>query len=491
MTLEQKINKANNIIKRRADERRRNFDNNMQLHVDQDIIEQSFGNDVEIASIVINADNLNTSTADSASREENVDTTKYNIQDINLDIERNIKDIRHNTTDESVVNDNTETKNDNTSDTYADSQNQGNNTGFVKDDKTNTEPAVNDDNKAVVQELDINIENEINPIIDTANIEINDQPNVKVCEIIAEEYDVKEEKEIKLNEDPQGKSEEADQNNIQNIQGTNEQNLTVDGDNIKDNIVISPLDSLKDSIANNETENYDIKANLHVNYAAVEDIKDAEKNDSTNILTEGRVTDSPAKDVDIAVLEKKDDTNKKTVEVIEKPQNQTNTTETIEKDIEINNSNNTTENNATAKIITENDVSENENQEMDINTLIKEESNINKILNEQKDSDIVKNIQSEQQDKDNKSNANSNDDSFQLSMKEFDEIESNNSNEPETDKLKNPKTMDLETAAITIQKVFRNFLFRSKTSSLEEPTNIEFNMFGREPSKVCFFEYIL
>ncbi|XP_013135641.1 PREDICTED: homeobox protein 9-like isoform X2 [Papilio polytes] len=488
LTLEQKINKANNIIKRRANERRRNFDNNMQLHVDQDIIEQSFGNDVEIASIVLNADNMNTSTADSKSREENVDTTKYNIEDIHLDIERSIKDIRHNTTDDSVGNDNTETKNDlhtkdNTSDTYADSQNQGNSTGFDKDDKTNTEPAINDDNKKVVQELDINIENEINPIIVTANIEINDQPNVEVCEIIAEEYDVKEEKEIKLNEDPQGKSEEADQNNIQNIQGTNEQNLTVDGDNIKENIVISPLDSLKDSIANNETENYDIKANLHVKYAAVEDIKDAEKNDSTNILTEVRVTDSPAKDVNIAVLEKRDDTNKETVEVIEKPQNQTNTTETIEKDIEINNSNNTTENNATAKIITENDVSENENQEKDINTLIKEESNINKILNEQKDSDIVINIQSEQQDKDNKNDANSNDDSSQLSMKEFDDIESNNSNEPETDKLKNPKTMDLETAAITIQKVFRNFLFRSKTSSLEEPTNTEFNMFGREPSK--------
>ncbi|CAH2094614.1 unnamed protein product [Euphydryas editha] len=37
-------------------------------------------------------------------------------------------------------------------------------------------------------------------------------------------------------------------------------------------------------------------------------------------------------------------------------------------------------------------------------------------------------------------------------------------------------SMDLETAAITIQKVFRSFLFRNKTLSVDDPTNIDINL---------------
>lgn len=40
--------------------------------------------------------------------------------------------------------------------------------------------------------------------------------------------------------------------------------------------------------------------------------------------------------------------------------------------------------------------------------------------------------------------------------------------------------MDLETAAITIQKVFRNFLFKSKTTSLDDATNVDINLFVDE-----------
>ncbi|XP_038206818.1 uncharacterized protein LOC119828653 [Zerene cesonia] len=37
--------------------------------------------------------------------------------------------------------------------------------------------------------------------------------------------------------------------------------------------------------------------------------------------------------------------------------------------------------------------------------------------------------------------------------------------------------MDLETAAITIQKVFRTFLFKSKTTSIDDATNVDINLF--------------
>ncbi|XP_045528291.1 uncharacterized protein LOC123716541 [Pieris brassicae] len=40
--------------------------------------------------------------------------------------------------------------------------------------------------------------------------------------------------------------------------------------------------------------------------------------------------------------------------------------------------------------------------------------------------------------------------------------------------------MDLETAAITIQKVFRTFLFKSKTTSLDDSTNVDINLFIEE-----------
>ncbi|CAF4911489.1 unnamed protein product [Pieris macdunnoughi] len=40
--------------------------------------------------------------------------------------------------------------------------------------------------------------------------------------------------------------------------------------------------------------------------------------------------------------------------------------------------------------------------------------------------------------------------------------------------------MDLETAAITIQKVFRTFLFKSKTTSLDDATNVDINLFIEE-----------
>lgn len=49
----------------------------------------------------------------------------------------------------------------------------------------------------------------------------------------------------------------------------------------------------------------------------------------------------------------------------------------------------------------------------------------------------------------------------------------------------NNHSMDLETAAITIQKVFRSFLFRNKTQSIEDVTNIDVNLLiGDKQNKV-------
>ncbi|XP_068619369.1 putative leucine-rich repeat-containing protein DDB_G0290503 [Battus philenor] len=58
--------------------------------------------------------------------------------------------------------------------------------------------------------------------------------------------------------------------------------------------------------------------------------------------------------------------------------------------------------------------------------------------------------------------------------------EPNKTQEIETEDSKNSKLMDMETAAITIQKVFRNFLFKSKTSSYDDPTSNEFNIYEQE-----------
>ncbi|XP_050353949.1 5'-AMP-activated serine/threonine-protein kinase catalytic subunit alpha-like [Nymphalis io] len=47
----------------------------------------------------------------------------------------------------------------------------------------------------------------------------------------------------------------------------------------------------------------------------------------------------------------------------------------------------------------------------------------------------------------------------------------------------NNNSMDLETAAITIQKVFRSFLFRNKTSSIDDSTNIYMNLLIEDKEK--------
>lgn len=44
-------------------------------------------------------------------------------------------------------------------------------------------------------------------------------------------------------------------------------------------------------------------------------------------------------------------------------------------------------------------------------------------------------------------------------------------------------SMDLETAAITIQKVFRSFLFRNKTLSIDDSTNIDINLLIEDKDK--------
>lgn len=44
-------------------------------------------------------------------------------------------------------------------------------------------------------------------------------------------------------------------------------------------------------------------------------------------------------------------------------------------------------------------------------------------------------------------------------------------------------SMDLETAAITIQKVFRSFLFRNKTQSIDDATNVDINLLIEEKEK--------
>ncbi|XP_045776402.1 origin recognition complex subunit 1-like [Maniola jurtina] len=50
-----------------------------------------------------------------------------------------------------------------------------------------------------------------------------------------------------------------------------------------------------------------------------------------------------------------------------------------------------------------------------------------------------------------------------------------NSNNSELENHVNNTSMDLETAAITIQKVFRNFLFKNKTLSTDDATNVDIN----------------
>lgn len=53
-------------------------------------------------------------------------------------------------------------------------------------------------------------------------------------------------------------------------------------------------------------------------------------------------------------------------------------------------------------------------------------------------------------------------------------------------------SMDLETAAITIQKVFRSFLFRNKTLSVDDSTNIDINLLiGDKEKKVNMYYFIL
>ncbi|XP_046971593.1 uncharacterized protein LOC124538550 [Vanessa cardui] len=47
----------------------------------------------------------------------------------------------------------------------------------------------------------------------------------------------------------------------------------------------------------------------------------------------------------------------------------------------------------------------------------------------------------------------------------------------------NNSSMDLETAAVTIQKVFRSFLFRNKTSSIDDSTNIYMNLLIEDKEK--------
>ncbi|XP_045537849.1 GATA zinc finger domain-containing protein 14 isoform X1 [Papilio machaon] len=543
LTLEQKINKANNIINQRAEERRRNFDKNMQINVDQDNIEQSRGNDIEIATIVINADNLNTSKEDSESREENQYHSEHNIEKGNSDLENgtNIVDNGHNKTDESVVKkDNTEIKtnlsNDNGNgnnpifETSADPLdishivNQGNNIGIVNDDKINiaqTEMTVGDksdkqlsinseDNcNKTVQKLDVKIDNEVNLDHVDTNIKIDEVPNV-VCELRTHEINVKEEKENKLDDDSEDTRKETELNNTNDTHDASKQNCNDSGENIEENIVVTIRDSLKDDIKD---------INFQVKYIDMVDISTHnEKDDGTNEAIET----NPETEAVNNNLEKEDMLNKKTIEGTESVSQ--NKAEKVENVCEINNYNHTEETDTKIIIIEAGDnVAENENLKQDIETTnelinktldcksddtilkvalvsehkIDEMSNtvdtqinnderkdhcdLNKFIKDEDESDNIILIEKETQKEDNKNHANSNHDSSQLSIKDSDDLQSKNINEPETNKLNSSKTMDLETAAITIQKVFRNFLFRSKTSSFEEPTNVEFNMFGREP----------
>ncbi|KPJ18203.1 hypothetical protein RR48_12051 [Papilio machaon] len=546
LTLEQKINKANNIINRRAEERRRNFDKNMQINVDQDNIEQSRGNDIEIATIVINADNLNTSKECSESREENQYISEHIIEkeDRNLESDTNIIDNGHNTTNESVVKkDNTDFKtnlsNDNgngnnpifeTSTDPLDISHivkQGNNIAVVNDDKINiaqTEMTIHDksdkqlsinseDNcNNTVQKLDVKVDNEVNPDHVDTNIKIDEMPNV-VCELRTHEINVKEEKENKLDDDSEDTSrKETELNNTNDTHDASKQNCNDSGENIEENIVVTTRDSLKDDIKD---------INFQVKYIDMVDISTHnDKDDGTNEAIET----NPETEAVNNNLEKEDMLNKKTIEGTESVSQ--NEAEKVENVCEINNYNYTEETDTKTIFIEAGDkVAENENQKKDIETTnelinktldcksddtilkgalvsehkIDEMSNCktvdaeinnderkdhcdsNKFIKDENDSDNIILIEKETQKEDNKNHANSNHDSSQLSIKDSDDLQSKNINEPETNKLNSSKTMDLETAAITIQKVFRHFLFRSKTSSFEESTNVKFNMFGREP----------
>lgn len=77
-----------------------------------------------------------------------------------------------------------------------------------------------------------------------------------------------------------------------------------------------------------------------------------------------------------------------------------------------------------------------------------------------------------------------------------DTTESNSGTNTEVDESNNPATMDLETAAITIQKVFRTFLFKSRASTFDDVSNGDGSMDvglpedmilgqGEVPKQVC------
>lgn len=51
----------------------------------------------------------------------------------------------------------------------------------------------------------------------------------------------------------------------------------------------------------------------------------------------------------------------------------------------------------------------------------------------------------------------------------------------------NTSAMDLETAAVTIQKVFRSFLFKSRASTFEDSVNDDNNLTDEDTEKVCIF----
>lgn len=51
----------------------------------------------------------------------------------------------------------------------------------------------------------------------------------------------------------------------------------------------------------------------------------------------------------------------------------------------------------------------------------------------------------------------------------------------------NSSAMDLETAAVTIQKVFRSFLFKSRASTFEDSVNDDNNLTDEDTEKVCIF----
>lgn len=57
-------------------------------------------------------------------------------------------------------------------------------------------------------------------------------------------------------------------------------------------------------------------------------------------------------------------------------------------------------------------------------------------------------------------------------------------NSDESTKCDNPNTMDLETAAVTIQKVFRTFLFKSRASTFEDAVNEDTNLSDEDEKKV-------